>query len=682
QYGQIHIIIRQMVIGKYGHDMWDTILKKSGLDDSKHFLVFSQYDDSLTYKVVGAASECLDLPVNTVLEVFGDYFIMHVLRHGYDTMLRTLGNNMWNFIQNLDSLHSLLALSYKEIRPPSFRCESGEDGDLLLHYYSVRSGLAPLVLGTIRAVGRDIFKQRVEITALGTSSEEIAGKTQEHTTFKVFKKPFKACRKYMMQVKLLPFAHMTSQCQFTIFQVKLFDDEPENIIDALEGAETNTTIEKSAFEMCPFQQHMPYYLSPHEICKTFPYHIIFDKEMMIKQCGYQVKKMLPAFQTPPICMSDNFEVVHPRMALTIENISKFINSIFFISVKHTDDETKKNGVCLKGQMSWLEDSGHMIFVGSLRLSSFNELAEKKVFMSDIPLYDVTRELVLLHEQRSAEIDYAQKLDETTAELKVTSKALESEKKKTEMLLYQMLPQKVAHQLKNGKQVEAEKFEEVTILFSDIVTFTTISAACTPLQIVNMLNDLYQRFDQKTDQHGVYKVETIGDAYMIVCGVPEKTKHHSIPVARFAIDMVLEANQVTSPHTGQPIQIRVGVHTGPVVAGVVGVKMPRYCLFGDTVNTASRMESHGLPGRIHISPTTYQSLGDSGFLYKQRGDITVKGKGCMATYFLVGSDTTLIEEPNDAFSQHSVLNQNIDLKVCNSSKNKIDSKTRSRACEIL
>ncbi|CAK6981278.1 guanylate cyclase soluble subunit beta-2, partial [Scomber scombrus] len=132
------------------------------------------------------------------------------------------------------------------------------------------------------------------------------------------------------------------------------------------------------------------------------------------------------------------------------------------------------------------------------------------------------------------------------------------------------------------------------------------------------------------------VETIGDAYMVVGGVPVPTITHAHRVANFALGMRIAAREVINPVTGKPIQIRVGLHTGPVLAGVVGEKMPRYCLFGDTVNTASRMESHGVPDHIHLSPSTYSELKDAGFDIKERGHIEVKGKGLMTTYFLLGN----------------------------------------------
>ncbi|XP_046569189.1 guanylate cyclase soluble subunit beta-2-like [Haliotis rubra] len=615
EYGQIHCVVRELLQEKFSKEIWQRVLEESGLDEHDHFLVFYRYEDKLTFQLIGAVSTVLDLSLEAVLEVFGDYFVIYCLRHGYDKMLKTLGGDMKSFIQNLDSLHSLLALSYKNIEAPSFRCESHTDGSLMLHYYTTRPGLYPIVIGSVRAVGRDIFKQKVDITVQEQSREVIdGGKTQEHTVFKV-----------------------------------ILHKGLENERGSPEGQEERLSPENVAVAVPT--NISAFHLSAVQFCSAFPYHIIFDECLKIRQCGVMIHKLCPVPIREGMAVTSLFRIIHPKMNLSITNIQKFINAVFLLTV--SPEESEKEGdskaLILKGQMIWLDASHHMIFIGSPRLTSLNELMEMNVYLADIPLYDVTRELVLLNQQRIAEIDIAKKLDETTAALKRTSQALEIEKQKTDVLLYQMLPQKVANQLKNGRQVEAEKFDQVTILFSDIVTFTNIAAACTPLDIVNMLNTLYHRFDKSTNDHDVYKVETIGDAYMIVSGVPEPSTNHAKSVADFAMDMVQGAAAVNSPATGKPLQIRVGVHTGPVVSGVVGMKMPRYCLFGDSVNTASRMESHGVPGRIHVSPTTYRCIRNNGYQLKKRGRIQVKGKGEMTTYFLVGDKNRRVVEPDDDYT---------------------------------
>ncbi|CAC5423157.1 Guanylate cyclase soluble subunit beta-2,Guanylyl cyclase GC-E,Retinal guanylyl cyclase 1,Soluble guanylate cyclase gcy-31,Receptor-type guanylate cyclase gcy-28,Soluble guanylate cyclase gcy-35,Receptor-type guanylate cyclase gcy-4,Guanylate cyclase soluble subunit alpha-1,Receptor-type guanylate cyclase gcy-21,Retinal guanylyl cyclase 2,Heat-stable enterotoxin receptor,Soluble guanylate cyclase 88E,Guanylate cyclase soluble subunit beta-1,Receptor-type guanylate cyclase gcy-13,Receptor-type guanylate cyc len=246
--------------------------------------------------------------------------------------------------------------------------------------------------------------------------------------------------------------------------------------------------------------------------------------------------------------------------------------------------------------------------------------------------------------------YSYQLEELVAE---RTAQLEDEKRKTDALLYQMLPRKVAEDLKLGKPVKAESFEKATIYFSDIVGFTTIAGECTPIQVVELLNSLYTLFDDTIKTYEVYKVETIGDAYMVVSGLPERNgDKHASEMAYVALDLLHVVRMFRLPHDPEScLRIRIGkhnygliysytvlcLHSGPVVAGVVGLTMPRYCLFGDTVNTASRMESNGEAMKIHISNATANMLNEKAmFDIVKRGELKIKGKGVMVTYWLEGT----------------------------------------------
>ncbi|KAK9496336.1 hypothetical protein O3M35_013354 [Rhynocoris fuscipes] len=229
--------------------------------------------------------------------------------------------------------------------------------------------------------------------------------------------------------------------------------------------------------------------------------------------------------------------------------------------------------------------------------------------------------------------YAANLAQKASELKI-------EKHRSDTLLYQMLPPSVAQRLKHTQHVPAEYYEHVTVYFSDIVGFTEIAAVSTPLEVVKFLNKVYRLFDALIEKYDVYKVETIGDSYMVASGLPVKNgKRHVSEIATMALDLMDGSTLFLIPHRpSERLHIRSGVHTGPVVAGIVGTKMPRYCLFGDTVNTASRMESTGEALKIHISLEMKKALDEvGGFKTEHRGFVDIKGKGVLDTYWLLSKD---------------------------------------------
>ncbi|KAF5404572.1 hypothetical protein PHET_02059 [Paragonimus heterotremus] len=233
---------------------------------------------------------------------------------------------------------------------------------------------------------------------------------------------------------------------------------------------------------------------------------------------------------------------------------------------------------------------------------------------------------------------------------------------------------VAETLMSGKPVEPESFDEVTIYFSDIVGFTTISALSTPLQVVDLLNDLYTMFDSTIDYYDVYKVETIGDAYMVVSGLPTRNgRLHAGETATMALDLLSQCGTFVIRHMPtMPLRLRIGLHSGSCVAGVVGLTMPRYCLFGDTVNTASRMESTGAAFRIHVSPTTKEILDElGGYHLELRGKVELKGRGKVDSFWLVGKEgfTKPLPIPPEVHDLATLINSDeLQSLVCHAKPN--------------
>lgn len=225
------------------------------------------------------------------------------------------------------------------------------------------------------------------------------------------------------------------------------------------------------------------------------------------------------------------------------------------------------------------------------------------------------------------------LEQRIIELNETNAALVAEREKSQRLLLNILPEAIAERLKEDEGTIAENFAEVSILFADLVNFTQLSTEVPPVEMVKLLNEIFSAFDSLAEKHGLEKIKTIGDAYMAVAGLPEPRSDHAIAIADMALDMQRVIEQFNQQYQ-QPFSIRIGINTGSVVAGVIGTKKFIYDLWGDAVNTASRMESHGIPNRIQVSSETYKRLCDR-YDLENRGFIHIKGKGQMETYFLVG-----------------------------------------------
>ncbi|ELV12728.1 Guanylate cyclase soluble subunit beta-1 [Tupaia chinensis] len=569
--------------------------KEAQLDEEGQFLVRIIYDDSKTYDLVAAASKVLNLNAGEILQMFGKMFFVFCQESGYDTILRVLGSNVREFLQNLDALHDHLATIYPGMRAPSFRCTDAEKGrGLILHYYSEREGLQDIVIGIIKTVAQQIHGTEIDMKVIQQRNEE---------------------------------------CDHTQFLIEEKESKEEDFYEDLDRFEENGTQESR--------------ISPHTFCKAFPFHIIFDRDLVVTQCGNAIYRVLPQLQPGTCSLLSVFSLVRPHIDISFHGILSHINTVFVLRSKEglldveklerEDELTGAETSCLrlKGQMIYLPEADSILFLCSPSVMNLDDLTRRGLYLSDIPLHDATRDLVLLGEQFREEYKLTQELEILTDRLQLTLRALEDEKKKTDTLLYSVLPPSVANELRHKRPVPAKRYGNVTILFSGIVGFNAFCSKHASgegaMKIVSLLNDLYTRFDTLTDSRrnpSVYKVETVGDKYMTVSGLPEPCVHHARSICHLALDMMEIAGQVQVD--GDSVQITIGIHTGEVVTGVIGQRMPRYCLFGNTVNLTSRTETTGEKGRINVSEYTYRCLmtpenADPQFHLEHRGPVSMKGK---------------------------------------------------------
>jgi PAS domain S-box-containing protein len=268
-----------------------------------------------------------------------------------------------------------------------------------------------------------------------------------------------------------------------------------------------------------------------------------------------------------------------------------------------------------GSIHWFHEQGQVIFD-----------TDGKPLYLDGAIFDITDRKQAEEALRLANEELEQRVEQRTAELR-------EEKERSEQLLLNVLPAEVAERLKQSDASQAQHFEEATILFADIVGFTSLAADLEPMQLVDGLNHIFSAFDQLTERYGLEKIKTIGDAYMVVGGLPVPRADHAIAIAEMALEM--QAHMLTTNGIlGKAMQLRIGINTGPVIAGVIGIKKFIYDLWGDAVNIASRMESHGKPGCIQVTEATYTLLKDK-YVLEPRGTVFIKGRGNMTTYWLQG-----------------------------------------------
>ena len=284
------------------------------------------------------------------------------------------------------------------------------------------------------------------------------------------------------------------------------------------------------------------------------------------------------------------------------------------------------------QQLYVDPNRRMEFIAALELDDAVSHFESPVYRQDGNIIWTSENARTVRDEQGKLLYYEGTVEDIT-ERKRAEEALLAEQEKSERLLLNILPHPIAQRLKQDQHAIAERFDDVSIMFADIVDFTGLSAQISPTRLVCQLNEIFSAFDQLALAHGLEKIKTIGDAYMVAGGLPTPRPDHPQAIAEMALDMQRKITQFKRDD-GKPFHLRIGINTGPVVAGVIGLKKFAYDLWGDAVNVASRMESHGSVGGIQVTAATYDRL-KSQFLFKERAAIDVKGKGKMNTYWLIG-----------------------------------------------
>lgn len=375
-------------------------------------------------------------------------------------------------MSNLDALHDHLSAVYPGMKAPSFRVsDREEDGALILHYHSSREGLEYIVIGLVRAIARKLLHTEINVEII---------KQKEHPGDDV-----QFAIKEIHSPEISPHCIKQTACARPSKELVLLSSEPK--------------------------------ISPATFCNIFPFHLMFGRDMEILQNGDSLSRVIKGLNgRAHLRMPDIFELVRPKIEFNSNALLAHINTVFVLRTRpgclqvpnsidvNADFDSKS--LRLKGQILYLEEFDNTLFLCSPSVSNLDDLRENNLYLSDIPVHDVTRNLILLSEQFQEDRILTKEPEILTDKLQQTHRDLAEEKKLTDQLLYSTLPPSVAQELRHKRPAQAEKFEMVTILFSGIVDFENICQNSEPVEIVQLLNNIYTDFDILTDQiNDVYKV---------------------------------------------------------------------------------------------------------------------------------------------------------------------------------
>uniref|UniRef100_A0A183C9R1 guanylate cyclase n=1 Tax=Globodera pallida TaxID=36090 RepID=A0A183C9R1_GLOPA len=516
------------------------------------------YKDEESFRLVSAMGSVIGIPVEEVWEAYGGFLIQFTMETGWDELLRALSPDLEGFLDALDALHY--------VRFTNLRLNRW--------------------LNTVHRpceVARRIYDTEVIMQVQERKQEHVDSMITEHVIFVI-----NQVENNMSVGRSIASRTPLNTC-----------------ILSIESA-NNSSVNSTRIE---------------DFCVAFPHHFCFDRQLRIEHVGAHIRRAYPNIVHGETHLEDILKLVHPEIPLSFDTIMTFRNSLFVFQLRDESSkgDSKPNSVrsvesrghipvTLKGSMHSVSSNKYMLFMCSLNVTTVHELVERNLFLSDIQRHDSTRDLIMLNQSRMSQVELNRRLEETTRTLKSMANALKAEKQRTEELLCELMPPSVAESLRQGTTVEAAEFPDATVLFTDIVTFTNICSYCTPYDVINLLNDLYQRFDRIVGLHDVYKVETIGDAYMIVGGVPKECRNHAEKILNVAIGLLMESRFVGFNLSSFDV-------------------MPRYCLFGDTIHLANRMESLGVPSKMHVSETAR----------------ALAGKEMFRTYFLERNDRKSVWE---------------------------------------
>ncbi|KAG5877871.1 hypothetical protein JTB14_031387 [Gonioctena quinquepunctata] len=595
---------------EYGEDFWKKV-KMIANCDYDVFKTHQVYPDSSLSSLAAACATLTGASYDSFMNFFGRCFVRYFTNLGYDITVRGTGRYFTDFLESVDNIHSQFRFTYPKMQSPSMYLTDIDANGCILIYRSGRHGFTQYVIGQLIQIAKDFYDLILNVKVLDKTSSASGSKNHVIVTFRL---EFDN-RAYMLHKSQKESFHQAGQL--------------------------------SSF-------------SSDLLLELFPFGLILDTNMNIVATGrrfLEIWRGKESFFNK--LMTNYFRLRRPKgVSFSWKNTLNLQSVMFELECNRgimnyndisgeTEEIIEERGtispvlgtknILLKGQMKYIRDINSIIFLCSPVVNDLDDLTDQALYLNDLNPHGLSKELVLAGWQHNSKLEILfDKAEQRSDELSENYKLLDIWKQRGDKLLYSMIPKTVADRLKTTKSSlsTCEAFEVVSILFCELCGLTSQTVKET-MVVVTTMNTVFTCFDSMLDKFHVYKVETVGQIYMAACGAPERTPSHAQNIADMALEMLNAIRKLKMKDAdGAEVEVKIGIHSGPAVAGVVGVKVPRYCFFGDTVNTASRMQSTSEPGRINITNDTKNLLPGEKYKTESRGIVKVKGKGDMQTYWLL------------------------------------------------
>ncbi|TMW51854.1 hypothetical protein DOY81_003099 [Sarcophaga bullata] len=647
-YGMLYESVAFYVQKEYGQDIWKQVCQ---IVDCKYstFKTHQIYPDKLMPDFAAALATVTGQTFDYFMNFFGKCFVRFFSNFGYDRMIRSTGRYFCDFLQSIDNIHLQMRFTYPKMKSPSMQLAHTDNEGAIIIYRSGRTGMSKYLIGQMTEVAEEFYNLKIKAYVI-ESQNDISGGTTG---------PIK-----LSDVPLT-----------VIVKYRLDFDNHEYMAKRVNVMAHPSQLKLPAVNMSVFLD-------------LFPFTLILDRKMLITHAGEKIfetwilhnpGKNPKDFIGSPLV--DLFACRRPRDIKVDWNTLIQMRTVLFefellrtgrgkVVYKKTmntkaegeDDELSYSEECieeeddidpatgqrkisqgnkailLKGQMFYLKDMDSLIFLCSPLIENLDELHAIGLYLNDLNPHGLSRELVMAGWQHCSKLEIMfEKEEQRSDELEKSLDLADSWKKQGDELLYSMIPRPIAERMRNGEEATCQTFEEVSVIFVEVMNIYSGDASNLKdaMDAVTTLNKVFSAFDEEIISPFVYKVETVGMVYMAVSGAPDINPLHAEHACDLALRLIKKVKALQIPG----LSIRIGINSGPVVAGVVGLKVPRYCLFGDTVNTASRMESTSEPYKIQLSNYTATKVREIGYKVESRGFVKVKGKGEMETYWL-------LEGPNE------------------------------------